>query len=103
MNPVAYVATIVGCNAMMMETGCEGVRGAGGGGVCVCAADKDAWPWLLCGVCVDVSLSGNDLGAEGGFAIAGALSRLSSLTTLEYGCSEGGVCTRTVGSWRWAS
>ncbi len=41
------------------------------------------WCGVWCGeVCV--SLSGNDLGAEGGAAMAGALQRLTSLTTLKY-------------------
>ncbi len=51
-------------------------------GVCTC---------LLCVfgvcfvcVCVCVSLSGNDFGAEGGAAMAGAMQHLTSLTTLEY-------------------
>ncbi len=43
--------------------------------------------WL----CVDVSILGNGLGAEGGSAIAGVLPHLTSLTTLEYVRSEGGV------------
>ena len=47
---------------------------------------------VVCAVCVDVSLSRNDLDAEGGSAIAGALPHLTSLTTLEYVRSEGGVC-----------
>ena len=38
---------------------------------------------LVCGV-VCVRLDGNDLGAEGGAAMAGALQHLTSLTTLEY-------------------
>jgi hypothetical protein len=42
-------------------------------------------------LCIDVSLSGNGLGAKGGSAIAGALAHLSSLATLEYVRSEGGV------------
>ena len=46
----------------------------------------------VCAVCVDVSLSGNRLYAEGGSTIAGALPRLTSLTTLKYVRSEGGVC-----------
>ncbi len=36
---------------------------------------------LVCGV-VCVSLSGNDLGAEGGAAMAGAVQHLTSLRTL---------------------
>jgi hypothetical protein len=43
--------------------------------------------WL----CIDVSLSGTGLGAKGGSAVVGALPHLSSLTTLEYVRSEGGV------------
>jgi hypothetical protein len=43
--------------------------------------------WL----CAHVSLSSNSLGAEGGSAIVGALAHLSSLTTLQYVRSEGGV------------
>ncbi len=43
-------------------------------------------------VCVDVSLSRIDIGAEGESAIARALPHLTSLTTLEYVHSEGGVC-----------
>ena len=35
-------------------------------------------------VCDCVSLSGNQLGPEGGAAIGGALGGMSSLTTLEY-------------------
>ena len=50
-------------------------------------------------MCVDVSLSGNYLGDGGGFAISEALSHLSSLTTLEYVRSEGGVCGVTVVRW----
>jgi hypothetical protein len=42
-------------------------------------------------LCVDVSLSNNDFGAKGGSAIAGALPHLSSLMTLKYVGSEGGV------------
>jgi hypothetical protein len=42
-------------------------------------------------LCVDVSLSYNRLGAEGGSAIAGALPHLPSLTILQYVGSEGGV------------
>ena len=42
--------------------------------------------WL----CVDVSLAHNSLRVVGGVAIAGALPRLSSLTTLKYVGSEGG-------------
>jgi hypothetical protein len=42
-------------------------------------------------LCFDVSLSCNGFGAEGGSAIAGALPHLSSLTTLEYVGSKGGV------------
>ncbi len=38
---------------------------------------------LVCGL-VWVSLSHNDLGAEGGAAMAGAVQHLTSLTTLEY-------------------
>jgi hypothetical protein len=38
-------------------------------------------------LCVDVSVSGNDLGAKGGSAIAGVLAPLS----LQYVGSEGGV------------
>ncbi len=45
----------------------------------------------VCAVCVDVSLSENSLGAKGGSAIAGALPHLTSLTTLQYVRSEGGV------------
>ena len=64
---------------------------------CTCVVvDADAWPWWLCCVCVDVSLSGNILGDGGGYAISEALSHLSSLTTLEYVRSEGGVCGVTV-------
>jgi hypothetical protein len=59
---------------MMRETACEALRVA-------------VWWWL----CVDVSLSGNGLSAKGGSAIAGALPRLTSLTTLEYVRSEGVV------------
>jgi hypothetical protein len=43
-------------------------------------------------LCVDVSLSNNDLGAKGGSAIAGALPHLPSLMTLKYVGSEGAVC-----------
>ena len=43
-------------------------------------------------VCVDVSLSRSSLYAGGGSAIAGALPHLTSLTTLKYVRSEGGVC-----------
>ena len=78
----------VGCD--VMESACEAVKG---------------WWWLCvwmmlmrmrgrgCCVllCVDVSLSGTGLGAKGGSAIVGALAHLSSLTTLEYVRSEGGV------------
>ena len=39
--------------------------------------------WLVCGVAC-LSLSRNDLGAEGGAAMAGAVQHLTSLTTLEY-------------------
>ena len=46
----------------------------------------------VCAVCVDVSLSGNSFDEKGGSAIAGALPHLTSLTTLEYVRSEGGVC-----------
>ena len=46
---------------------------------------------LVAWLCVDVSLSGNGLHAKGGTAIAGALLRLSSLTTLEYVRIEGDV------------
>ena len=46
--------------------------------------DEAAWGLVVAWLCVDVSLSGNDLGAEGGTAIAGALPDLSSLTTLMY-------------------
>ena len=38
---------------------------------------------LVCGA-VCVSLSVNDIGAEGGAAMAGAVQHLTSLTTLEY-------------------
>jgi hypothetical protein len=50
----------------------------------------------VCAVCVDVSLSRIDIGAEGGSAIARALPHLTSLTTLEYVRREGGVCDVTV-------
>ena len=79
------VGWVWGCDAMMRESGC--------GVWCV-------WMMLMrmCGrgcvavwLCVDVSLSHNVLGAEGGSAIAGALPHLTSLTTLEYVRSEGGV------------
>ncbi len=43
-----------------------------------------------------VDVSGNGLGAMGGCAIAGALPHLTSLTTLKYVRSEGGVCDVTV-------
>ena len=46
----------------------------------------------VCAVCVDIRLFDNDLGAEGGSAIARALPHLTSLTTLKYVRSEGGVC-----------
>jgi hypothetical protein len=40
---------------------------------------------LVCGLCtMCVSLSFNDIGAEGGAAIAGALHHMTSLTTLKY-------------------
>ncbi len=38
---------------------------------------------LVCGL-VCVSLSGNNLGAVGGAAMAGAVQRLTSLTTMKY-------------------
>ena len=38
---------------------------------------------VMCGV-VCVSLGANQLGAEGGAAMAGAVQHLTSLTTLEY-------------------
>ena len=78
------------CGVMTIrETRCEAVRLAG----CVylmmlmrMRMRGRGW-WL----CVDVSLSGNGLRAEGGTAIAGALPRLSSLTTLKYVHIEGDV------------
>ena len=46
---------------------------------------------LVAWLCVDVSLSGNGLHAEGGVAIAGALPDLLLLTTLKYVHIEGDV------------
>ena len=40
--------------------------------------------------CVHGSLGGNDIGPEGGAAIAGALRHVPQLTQLEYVVGEGG-------------
>jgi hypothetical protein len=50
--------------------------------VCVVIDAKEVV--LLDVVCCIVSMSTNDLGAEGGAAMAGAVQHLTSLTTLEY-------------------
>ena len=52
-------------------------------GVCVCLRTVVLDVCVVCGV-VCVSLSWNNLGAEGGAAMAGAVQHLRSLTTLEY-------------------
>ena len=62
--------------------------------VCVCVGVRCVVVWrmwsgvcevcfVVCGV-VCVSLGWNDLGAEGGAAMAGAVQHLTSLTTLGY-------------------
>ena len=62
-------------------------------GVCMClqtvvldACEVCVWCVVWCFVCgvVCVSLRRNDLGAEGGAAMAGAVQHLTSLRTLEY-------------------
>jgi hypothetical protein len=59
----------------VVEYGCGCVFADGGVGyVALC---------VVCGV-VCVSLSYNKLGAAGGAAMAGAVQRLTSLTTLQY-------------------
>jgi hypothetical protein len=57
--------------------------------VCVCLLTVVLDVCVVCGVLfvcgvACVSLSYNDLGAEGGAAMAGAVQHLTSLTTLEY-------------------
>jgi hypothetical protein len=56
--------------------------------VCVFVCGRWCWMCVCCvfgdGGVVHVSLSYNDLGAEGGAAMAGAVQHLTSLTTLKY-------------------
>ena len=69
----------------------EDEEGGGSKGGYVMWVAVDMWRWLVgcvwqsvavCCMCGGVRLSGNDLGAEGGAAIAGALHHVPSLTTL---------------------